>query len=475
MNQYKPKILLLHTISEQEKEWLKILDSPKISLNILSPDTDIVELLDTWQKSKIALPDLILLDMMVKTPDGHFIQVNSLSRWCKQNKISLHIIGLYGQQEKISNLELNMAKYLNLTDIFPKINLDNQLEIINRIEGILGITLNQVIKEKSPILPTIEEKKTEEDNQHNLTSIDIHEERREKDNYNDSRSSNNIQTDIIQETDSEDNVNDFTSKDKIQTDIIQEILDFPPLEDVWAIAPKNDIESLNEAIINNPSSANLYCERGDFYLSIGNNQEALHDYERAIKVDPKCEQAFLSHGNILVGLGDYRNGIKDLTQVLKLNPKNAIAYHNRGLALFRSGDERGAKKDYDQAIKLQSDFSQAYNDRAFLLYLLGQTNQALQDYEQAIKYHPDYADAYYNRGNIYSDLGKFKEAISDYTDAIRCNPQLALAYGNRGIAYYELDFVAEAINDTTQSANLFHEQGDLQSYQQAIDTLKQMK
>jgi|GEM_PF-5244891 len=477
MSQSKPQILFLHTIPEQKTEWLKILNIEEIELNIESENTDIADLFENWHQNQIKLPDLALIDISAKTPNGHFFQVSALSRWCKSNQLSVLIFALNGIDENISTFQENWAKYQGLNGVFPKLNANNLVAIVSKLNKILGANIFSLVEKKLITLPTKENEnitaeKINNDSLDNDSEIKIAEEIKEI-------NEESISWDVFfreKEITIEEEIN-IIDKDIIYLENSQKIEEekVKVTEEIPVILPINDLESLNQAITNDPSSADVFCQRGDFYSSQGNEQNALQDYQTAIKLNSKSEKGFLGRGHILIRLGDYPNAINDLNKVIKFNPRNAFAYHYRGLALFRSGDERGAKKDYDRAIKLKPDFSQAYNDRGFLLYFSGNTNQALQDYTQAINYQPDYADAYYNRGNIYSDLGRFEEAIADYNNAIRCNPKLALAYGNRGIAYYELDQVEEAIKDTTISAKLFYEQGDLQSYQQAMDTLKQMQ
>jgi tetratricopeptide (TPR) repeat protein len=441
----KSKIIVLHTLPEQEKEWIKLLNNDQIQLNVASNKKYISATLEEWQKEKLLLPELALIDVSAKTPDQYYYQASYLSRWCKENYLSMKIFALNGEDEIIPSFQQMWVKHQGLMGIFPKLTLTTVSNTIEQLNQILGITLKVDIAKLFPEPQT-------EVNESNL--------------------------------DEEEN-DDFMVNQAVVLDITpsqpKDFSTFSPTKKVNYASnlvirtSSSELQSLNEVIALNPNEENLLCQRADLYQSSGNEQEAFNDYERVIKINPKSEQGFFGCGTIYVKFGDYRNGIKYLTNAIKLNSQNAFAYHDRGFALFHSGDERGARKDYNQAIKLKPDFSQAYNDRGYLEYFLGNTNQALQDYSKAIECQSDYADAYYNRGNIYSDLGKFTEAIADYTEAIRCNPQFALAYGNRGIAYYELDQVIQAINDTTTSANLFYEQGDTQSYQQAIETLKQMQ
>lgn len=448
MSQSKPKVLLINTDLNQQKEWIKILNSEQIKLEIESSDINIIELLEDWQQKKISLPELVLLNMNLKTSDGQFLQISSLSHWCKQKKISISIIALNEKQDKISKIEKKWANHQGLIDIFPKIKEQNHQQFIDRIEEILGINLITDTDESSLNLRTFNKNEIEESEK--LFSLE----------------------DVFSQSFLMDNSEEESPKTQtMEKSLPQESFS----EDASITSSQDTLKYLDQAIKENPNSDTLYCERGDIYGSVGREEEALNDYQKAIQLNPKSELAYLSRGYLYLQLGNYINSIKDLTKALKLNSNNAITYHYRGLAHFRSGDERRAKKDYDQAIKLKPDFSEAYNDRGSLEYLLGQTNEALQDYEQAIKYKSSYADAYYNRGNIYCDLGRFSEAIADYTEAINYIPNFASAYGNRGIAYYELDMVEEAIQDTTKAAGIFHEQQEIESYQRAIDTLQQMQ
>jgi tetratricopeptide (TPR) repeat protein len=423
MYQLQQKIIILHTSPHQKALWLKLLHTDYWSIEAQPDNIDLIQLVEEWLAKKIPFPLLLLIDMGAKTPDGHFLQATAIGRWCKENNIPLRIVGLHGKQKTISTIESNWAKVQGLEGILPVITGNNYEEIIASLEEILGKKLNFLRPE---------------------TAIPVKEKTR---------------TPIQEKT-------PLPIQEKT-----------PPLmvKDLPSQKPENSLEFLNQELKENPQSASLYCQRGELYLSLGDEKAAFLDFQQALKLDSKFEPAYVARGFAFYNIGNYAAAIKNLDQALKLNDKNPISYHQRGLARFHSGDEGGARKDYDQAIKLKPDFSQAYNDRAFVLYLLGKTKEALQNYDLAIKYNPHLADPYYNRGNIYSDLARFEEAIEDYTQAIRCNPNLAPAYGNRGIAYYELDQVDLAIQDTTTSANLFKNQGYQEDYRQALETLKEMK
>ncbi|MFS8118818.1 MAG: tetratricopeptide repeat protein, partial [Microcoleus sp.] len=68
-----------------------------------------------------------------------------------------------------------------------------------------------------------------------------------------------------------------------------------------------------------------------------------------------------------------------------------------------------------------------------------------------------------------------ESAIADFNEALRINPNYALAYANRGNIRAKLGDKEAAIQDFQKAADLFQKQGDQDSYQKAIDTLKRLQ
>src|SRR5215469_6512565 len=60
--------------------------------------------------------------------------------------------------------------------------------------------------------------------------------------------------------------------------------------------------------------------------------------------------------------GDLNEAMADYNQALKLNPKLAVGYNNRGNVKLRKGDPGGAIADYNQAIQLNPRYGLAYRN-----------------------------------------------------------------------------------------------------------------
>ena len=62
--------------------------------------------------------------------------------------------------------------------------------------------------------------------------------------------------------------------------------------------------------------------------------------------------AFYKRGNAYNEKGDYEQAIQDYDQAIRLNPGHATAFSNRGVAYANKKDYDRAIQDYDQAIRL---------------------------------------------------------------------------------------------------------------------------
>ena len=91
---------------------------------------------------------------------------------------------------------------------------------------------------------------------------------------------------------------------------------------------------------------------GASHLNTGKTEEALADFNRAIKIDPKKAAGYLGRGNTLNILGQYEKAIADYNITLEINPKLANAYVNRGSAYSHLGQIEKAIADYEKGLAL---------------------------------------------------------------------------------------------------------------------------
>jgi tetratricopeptide (TPR) repeat protein/S1-C subfamily serine protease len=228
-------------------------------------------------------------------------------------------------------------------------------------------------------------------------------------------------------------------------------------------------------IIRNQPQAYIYNNRGLAKFELEKNQEAITDFSLAITLNPKLDKAYSNRGMVKHTLGNKQAAIADYDRAIALNSQLAEAYSNRGAAKSSLGDKQGAVTDYDRAIALNSKFDKVYYNRGNTKFELGDKQGAISDYDRAIALNSEDAQAYGNRGAAKSGLGNKQAAITDFDRAIVLNPRSANAYYNRGNAKFELGDKQNAIRDISKAADLYYQQEQMSSYQEAMKLLKKMQ
>lgn len=409
-------IVLFLSQKEQTDLWVQALSPQGVRVEVIPEGSELIDRLEV-------VPDLILLDIGIKSKDGNTLQASNVGRWLKSQQINdrLVLINLK-EEDHIKDAEKRWALRQGAVEVLPRLhsyNLTNQMETIAKL---LGINLDYQALESIAVTPVVDQE---------ITSFG-------------SLSDANSYYDRAQKRLSQNNLT-------------------------------GALYDIERAIEMEDNVAEYFCLRAEILFQQGNADGALVDLDIALKINSRCKEAYYWKGMIRSSLGENQAAISEFDRAIKLDNKYSEAYNGRAIAKFNSGDERGAMQDYNQAIKINPNFDRAFNNRGLLLYAQGNNKAAIQDFTQAIKINPNFADAYYNRANIYNDEGNFSQAIVDYSEAIRCNVTFAQAYGNRGLAYYELDNLRQALLDTQKAAELFQQQGDEEGYQQALATYRQMK
>lgn len=98
----------------------------------------------------------------------------------------------------------------------------------------------------------------------------------------------------------------------------------------------------------------LYLARGRSYLTMGDEQQALDDFSRALESNQQCGEAWLERAHILLRRKDWDNAVNDYHQALRLirddynGPNSQLIReirYRRGLALKEMGKPKEAVKD----------------------------------------------------------------------------------------------------------------------------------
>jgi tetratricopeptide (TPR) repeat protein len=173
-----------------------------------------------------------------------------------------------------------------------------------------------------------------------------------------------------------------------------------------------------ELISTFPDNAAVWSNRGNIRVAQHKLDEAIADFDRAIKLAPKQPDPYLNRGVALEVQGKYEDALKDYNRVLALNPEDPMAYNNRGNA--RAGQQRWleALTDYQKATELSPNFAIARANAALVSYQIGNKQEAMQSIRNLVRKYPMFADLRAAFTAILWELGQQGEAESNWVATV---------------------------------------------------------
>jgi tetratricopeptide (TPR) repeat protein len=119
------------------------------------------------------------------------------------------------------------------------------------------------------------------------------------------------------------------------------------------------IEDCDEALVEDPTDADSYSNRGGAYLMINEPDRAILDFETAIRLKPGDVLLHYNLAGARMQKREYEKALASYSEAIRLNPGLGPAYNNRGYALELLGQREKAIADYRRALELAPALSDA--------------------------------------------------------------------------------------------------------------------
>jgi len=208
----------------------------------------------------------------------------------------------------------------------------------------------------------------------------------------------------------------------------------------------NDAIKDVEALIDDyPQDSKLFNINGVCYSSIGDLDNAIKNYKKAIILNPNYAEAHFNLGNTYQDLDQFNDSVSSYKKAIDLNPDYYEAHNNLGgsfLDIYKVDD---AIKSYKKALKLKPDYVEAHFSLGLTFQELGRFDEAIEHLEKTIELKPNFADAHNNIGKIFHSFGKHHSAVSYFDKAIELLPNFAEAYNNLGASLQALGQLDDAV------------------------------
>ena len=188
------------------------------------------------------------------------------------------------------------------------------------------------------------------------------------------------------------------------------------------------------------------------FLNLGKYEKALELFARAIELDGAYPNTYTNRGCLYHIQGQYEEALADYQQAIRLGRRaiNSRVFNNRGLVHLALGRLGKAQQDIERAIGLDEAYANAHVNLGVVCIAQECYDDALVAFERGLALNPNHAIAHNNCGFVYQHGGQLDAAIEQYTAALDQDPFFLRAWINRYLAFRELGDESAAAQDWEQ-------------------------
>ena len=162
-------------------------------------------------------------------------------------------------------------------------------------------------------------------------------------------------------------------------------------------------------------------ERGLQLFSKGKQDDAIKEYQEAIRSDPMLAAAHNNLGSTYFAARRFEEAAAAFRRACELDSDYGQAFFNLALAQLKLGHEKEANETLDAALR-------AYNSAGETHLKAGRLKEAEEAFRGMLQIDPEYAPALMRLGLVYNDAGRYEEAAQNVRRVAEREPGNALAH-----------------------------------------------
>jgi protein O-mannosyl-transferase len=193
---------------------------------------------------------------------------------------------------------------------------------------------------------------------------------------------------------------------------------------------KDEVTLWSDAKKKSPNQVRTYNNIGEAYDQLGKYDEAIIEFEGALKIDPNYFFGLNNLGNIYGKQRKLPQAIGYFEKALKQKPDYSPAYYNLARALHLTGKRQEAAESYRKAIKFNPYFEQAFYNLAYLAMELSLFDEAIENFKKFLVMQPNHSKAHFGAGNALMMKGHLDLALGEYRKSAELDPAFAFPYLN---------------------------------------------
>ena len=202
----------------------------------------------------------------------------------------------------------------------------------------------------------------------------------------------------------------------------------------------NAISPLERSVTLNPEIPERLNVLAQAYEAAGRGAESIERlYRRALELQPALAEVRINLGRFLEMHGRAEEAIEEYEIAVREHPWLEEGHYNLGTALLRDGDFERAETSLRAAIQLNPDNVDALGNFGLLLASSGRHEEAREHFERALKAEPANPIALGNLGAYHLNAGNLNVAVDLLERAVESEPAYVDGLVNLALAYYRLD------------------------------------
>ena len=235
------------------------------------------------------------------------------------------------------------------------------------------------------------------------------------------------------------NANNVIDNEKLRVEYIEKGAYFSSIKQY-----NNAIEYFDKAIKLNSKKSTPYFKKACALFHLKRYEEAINEYDKAFDVNKDSKDLkekrekqnifiLTNKSSTLLKLQKYEKVIECCNLGLKLTQKEPLLYNNKGDALYYLKKYKEAINEYNKALEVLNNSPDKetgikhlfglYNNKGASLLALGRYEEAIDNYNKAIEFKPDHIEANANKLCPLYRLGRYQEAVETADKILGLDPK----------------------------------------------------
>jgi len=181
------------------------------------------------------------------------------------------------------------------------------------------------------------------------------------------------------------------------------------------------------ALTPDQQNALRHNDRGLDLFSQGKLDNAIKEYQEAIRLDAKLAAAHNNLGSAYFAAGRFEEALTAFANACEADPDYGQAFFNLALAHIKLGHEKEANAALDGALH-------AYKSSGDAHLKAGRLKEAEEAFQGMLQIDPNYAPALTSLATVYNAAGRYDDARTSADRALKQSPNSAEAHYAAGMA-----------------------------------------